>query len=125
MLMPTCFSVQTSMLRHHRTCRVGQVDLPEGFRRLWRGKGALIIATYIDGLMHFHTNSSLNSTCAPTTRQLQTDRVLTGEAVSLVSIAQGDPSLTHANIEYRSAIFYTTPEQKEIAEKVIAEAQEK
>ncbi|KAJ9094823.1 hypothetical protein QFC20_006801 [Naganishia adeliensis] len=27
--------------------------------------------------------------------------------------------------QYRSAIFYTTPEQKEIAEKVIAEAQEK
>jgi peptide methionine sulfoxide reductase MsrA len=27
--------------------------------------------------------------------------------------------------EYRSAIFYSTPEQKEIAEKVIAEAQEK
>ena len=28
-------------------------------------------------------------------------------------------------VEYRSAIFYTTPEQKEIAEKVMAEAQEK
>ncbi|KAJ9102550.1 hypothetical protein QFC21_002951 [Naganishia friedmannii] len=28
-------------------------------------------------------------------------------------------------LEYRSAIFYTTPEQKEIAEKVISEAQDK
>jgi peptide methionine sulfoxide reductase MsrA len=39
--------------------------------------------------------------------------------------------LFHANFrvflssEYRSAIFYTTPEQKEIAEKVISEAQDK
>jgi peptide-methionine (S)-S-oxide reductase len=36
-------------------------------------------------------------------------------------------SYAHFNIisEYRSAIFYTTPEQKEVAEKVTQEVQEK
>lgn len=67
--------------------------------------------------------SSWNSSTERTTLPPLTGKVPTPVLVRTIVICMC--SVLKLSAEYRSAIFYTTPEQEETAKKVTAEVQEK